>query len=154
MLAVYAERKISGFVQDRLGPMETGYYGIAQSVADFIKLFQKEDIIPLRADAPLFKVAPIIIFAAVFTGFAVLPLAPAWSGASLSSGLFFLLAIISLDVLGIIIAGWSSNNKYSMLGTMRAAAQIISYEVPLGLAVLCVTLVSQSLDLQEISYQQ
>src|SRR6478672_9890085 len=153
-MAVYAERKIAAFIQDRLGPMETGYYGILQSVADLLKLIQKVDIVPLKADKALFKLAPIIIFAAVFTGFAVLPLTPEWSGSSISSGLFFLLAIISLDVLGIIIAGWSSNNKYSMLGTMRSAAQIISYEVPLSISVVCVCMLCQTLDLQEISYQQ
>jgi NADH-quinone oxidoreductase subunit H len=154
ILAVYAERKLSAFIQDRLGPMETGYYGIAQSVADLLKLIQKEDIVPTKADAPLFKIAPIIIFSAVLTGFAVLPLAPSWPGAGVTSGIFFLLAIVSLDVIGIIIAGWSSNNKYSMLGTMRSAAQIISYEVPLGLSVVCVCMVCETLDLQEISYQQ
>jgi NADH-quinone oxidoreductase subunit H len=134
--------------------MEVGYYGIAQTVADLLKLIQKEDIIPAKADSRLFKVAPIIIFASVFAGFAVLPLSASWSGATFSSAMFFLLAIISLDVIGIVIAGWSSNNKYSMLGTMRSAAQIISYEVPLGLSVLCVCMVCESLDLQEISYQQ
>lgn len=154
ILAIYAERKISAFIQDRLGPMEVGYYGIAQSVADLIKLIQKEDIVPQKADAFLFKLAPIIIFAAVFGGFAVLPLTPSWTGASVSSGVFLLLAIVSLDVMGIIIAGWSSNNKYSMLGTFRSAAQIISYEVPLGLSVLCVCMVHQTLDLQAISVQQ
>lgn len=154
IIAIYAERKISAFIQDRLGPMEVGYYGILQTVADLVKLIQKEDIVPAQADRRLFKIAPIIIFVAVFAGFAVLPLTPTWSGAGISSALFFLLAIVSLDVIGIIIAGWSSNNKYSMLGTMRSAAQIISYEVPLGLSVLCVCMVCQSLDLQEISYQQ
>lgn len=154
MMAIYAERKISAFIQDRLGPMETGYYGIAQSVADLLKLIQKEDIIPEKANRPLFKIAPIIIFTAVLTGFSVIPLNSSWPGAEVSSGLFFLLAIVSLDVLGIIIAGWSSNNKYSMLGAMRSAAQIISYEVPLGLSVLCVCMVCQSINLQEISYQQ
>jgi NADH-quinone oxidoreductase subunit H len=154
VIAVYAERKISAFIQDRLGPMETGYYGIAQSVADLIKLIQKEDIVPAKANAPLFKMAPIIIFAAVLGGFSVLPLSPTWTGSTVASGLFFLLAIVSLDVIGIIIAGWSSNNKYSLLGTMRSAAQIISYEVPLGLSVLCVCMVCQTLDLQEISWQQ
>ena len=153
-MAIYAERKISAFIQDRLGPMEVGYYGFAQSIADLVKLIQKEDIVPTRADARLFKMAPIIIFTTVFAGFAVLPLAPSWNGAGISTALFFLLAIVSLDVVGIVIAGWSSNNKYSMLGTMRSAAQIISYEVPLGLSVLCVCMVCQSLDLQEISYQQ
>jgi NADH-quinone oxidoreductase subunit H len=154
VIAIYAERKISAFIQDRLGPMEVGYYGIAQTVADLLKLIQKEDIKPAKADGPLFKIAPFIIFASVFAGFAVLPLSPSWTGARFSSALFFLLAIVSLDVIGIVIAGWSSNNKYSMLGTMRSAAQIISYEVPLGLSVLCVCMLCQSLDLQEISFQQ
>ena len=154
ILAIYAERKISAFIQDRLGPMEVGYYGIGQTVADLIKLLQKEDIVPARAERGLFKIAPVVIFVSVFAGFAVLPLSPSWTGAALSSGLFFLLAIISLDVIGIILAGWSSNNKYSMLGTMRSAAQLISYEVPLGLCVVGVCIFSQTLNLQEISYQQ
>jgi NADH-quinone oxidoreductase subunit H len=153
-MAIYAERKISAFIQDRLGPMEVGYYGLAQSVADLVKLIQKEDIVPAAADKPLFKVAPLLIFTAVFAGFAVIPLSSSWKGANVSSGLFFLLAIISLDSIGIIMAGWSSNNKYSMLGTVRSAAQMISYEVPLGLSVIGVCMVCQSLDLQTISYQQ
>lgn len=134
--------------------MEVGYYGIGQTVADLLKLLQKEDIIPSRAQKGLFKIAPLVIFVSVFAGFSVLPLGPSWSGAPLSSGLFFLLAIISLDVIGIILAGWSSNNKYSVLGTMRSAAQLISYEVPLGLSVVGVCIFSQSLNLQEISFQQ
>lgn len=134
--------------------MEVGYYGIGQTVADLLKLLQKEDIIPSKAQKGLFKIAPLVIFVSVFAGFSVLPLAPSWSGAPLSSGLFFLLAIISLDVIGIILAGWSSNNKYSVLGTMRSAAQLISYEVPLGLSVVGVCIFSQSLNLQEISFQQ
>lgn len=154
VFAIYAERKISAFIQDRLGPMETGKYGIAQSIADVIKFIQKEDIVPAQADARLFKLAPILIFAVVFAGFAMLPLSSAWSGAGVASGVFLLLAIVSLDVIGIIIAGWSSNNKYSTLGTFRSAAQIISYEVPLGLSVLCVCMICQTLDLQEISFQQ
>lgn len=154
IVAIYGERKVSAFIQDRLGPMEVGYYGIAQSVADMVKLLQKEDIVPANADSPLFKIAPLIIFTAVFAGFSVIPLSPAWAGAPVSSGIFLLLAVVSLDVIGIIMAGWSSNNKYSMLGTFRSAAQIISYEVPLGLSVLCVCMVCQTLDLQEISFQQ
>jgi NADH-quinone oxidoreductase subunit H len=154
VVAIYAERKIAGFIQDRLGPMEVGYYGILQTIADLLKLLQKEDIVPAAADKRLFKAAPIIIFVAVFTGFSVLPLAPQWSGAGISSAAFFLLAIVSLDVIGIVTAGWSSNNKYSMLGTMRSAAQIISYEVPLGLSVLCVCITAETLDLHMISLQQ
>lgn len=153
-MAIYAERKISAFIQDRLGPMETGRYGLVQSVADLLKLLQKEDIVPAKADPFLFRAAPLIIFVSVFAGFSVVPLSPSWSGAGIGSAVFFLLAIVSLDVIGIIIAGWSSNNKYSMLGTMRAAAQIISYEVPLGLSVLVVCMVCGTLSLQEISYQQ
>jgi NADH-quinone oxidoreductase subunit H len=154
LFAIYAERKISAFIQDRLGPMEAGKYGLLQSIADGIKFFQKEDIVPTRADAVLFKLAPIVIFAAVFTGFSVIPLSPSLPGSGIESGIFFLLAFISLDVIGIIIAGWSSNNKYSTLGTFRSVAQIISYEVPLGLSVLCVCMICQTLDLQEISFQQ
>jgi NADH-quinone oxidoreductase subunit H len=154
LFAIYAERKISAFIQDRLGPMEAGKYGLLQSFADGLKFFQKEDIVPTRADAFLFKLAPILIFAAVFTGFSVIPLAPSWPGSGIESGIFFLLAFIALDVIGIIIAGWSSNNKYSTLGTFRSVAQIISYEVPLGLSVLCVCMICQTLDLQEISFQQ
>ncbi|MBX2915608.1 MAG: NADH-quinone oxidoreductase subunit H [Cyclobacteriaceae bacterium] len=153
IVAVYAERKISAFMQDRLGPMEVGYYGILQTVADLLKLLQKEDLVPAQANKFLFKAAPLIIFVPIFLGFSVLPLSAEWSF-GFSSALFFLLAIISLDVIGIVIAGWASNNKYSMLGTMRSVAQIISYEVPLSLAVLCVCVFTQSLDLQEISYQQ
>jgi NADH-quinone oxidoreductase subunit H len=154
LLVIYAERKISAFIQDRLGPMEVGPYGIIQSVADFIKLIQKEDIVPAKADKLLFRLAPFVIFVAVFVGFSVIPLAPSWPGAGVYSGVFFLLAIVSLDVVGILIAGWSSNNKYSTIGTFRGVAQIISYEVPLGLSVLCVCMVCQTLDLQEISFQQ
>lgn len=134
--------------------MEVGYYGILQTVADLLKLLQKEDLVPAAANKPLFKLAPLLIFIPIFIGFSVLPLGPGWSVGPFSTALFFLLAVISLDVIGIIVAGWASNNKYSLLGTFRSAVQIISYEVPLGLAVLCACVVSQSIDLQEISYQQ
>jgi NADH-quinone oxidoreductase subunit H len=154
ILVVYAERKISAFMQDRLGPMEVGYYGILQTVADLLKLLQKEDIVPASANKRLFQLAPFFIFVPIFLGFSMLPVTPGWSAPALSSALYFIFAIISLDVIGIVIAGWASNNKYSMLGTIRSAAQIISYEVPLTLSVLCVCILSQTLDLQEISFQQ
>ncbi|MGC3943928.1 MAG: NADH-quinone oxidoreductase subunit H [Chryseolinea sp.] len=154
VLATYAERKIAAFIQDRMGPMEVGYYGLAQSIADLLKLIQKEDIVTDKADRILFRIAPIVIFTTVFAGFAVIPLSAEWNGASISTGLFFLLAIVSLDVIGIVMAGWSSNNKYSMMGTMRSAAQLVSYEVPLGLCVVCVCMLTQTLDLQQISFQQ
>ena len=105
IVVVYADRKLSGFIQDRLGPMETGYYGVLQTIADLVKLIQKEDIIPYAVDKKLFKISPVIIFVSVFAGFAVLPLSIEWGGTSISSALFFLLAIVSLDVIGIIMAG-------------------------------------------------
>lgn len=154
IMAVYAERKISAFMQSRLGPMEVGYYGILQTVADLIKLLQKEDIVPAGATPGLFKVAPLLIFMAVFLGFSVIPLGPAWPGSDLPTGVFFLLAIVSLDVIGLMVAGWASGNKYSTLGAFRSAAQIISYEIPLGLSVLCVIMFCQTMNLQEISRQQ
>lgn len=154
VFAVYAERKISAFIQDRMGPMEVGYYGIGQTVADLLKLLQKEDIVPAAADKKLFLIAPLIIFTAVFAGFAVLPLTSSIAGSAAEVGVFYLLAIISLDVIGLLMAGWGSNSKFSLFGAMRSVAQIISYEIPLGLTVLCVVMLSQSLNLQEISFQQ
>jgi NADH-quinone oxidoreductase subunit H len=154
VVAVYAERKVSAFIQDRLGPMEAGRYGIGQTVADLLKLIQKEDIVPAAADRWLFKLAPVIIFTAVFSGFAVMPIGPGLIGSHASTGVFLLLAIISLDVLGILMAGWGSNNKFSLYGAMRSVAQIISYEIPLGLAVLAVVMIAQSLNLEVISFQQ
>jgi NADH-quinone oxidoreductase subunit H len=154
LVVFYAERKLAAFIQDRLGPMETGFYGTIQALADLLKMLQKEDIIPTKADAKLFKIAPIIIFISVFAGFAAIPLTPDFIGAGISNGLYFILAIVALDVIGLLMAGWSSNNKYALFGSMRAVAQIVSYEIPIGLSVLAVVMTCQSLDLQEISYQQ
>jgi len=154
LLAVYAERKIAAAIQDRLGPTEVGYKGLLQSVADLLKLVQKEVIIPKAADKRLFVLAPAWIFTVVLAAFAVLPITSSWAGVSTATGVLYLLALVSLKVMGILVAGWASNNKYARLGALRAAAQLISYEVPLSLSVLCVLVVSQSLDLQIISQQQ
>lgn len=154
IVLAYAERKVAAFMQDRLGPTEAGPYGSLQSVLDVLKLLQKEDIVPAAADKKLFKLAPILIFAAVFAGFAVIPFAPTLVPAGIGIGVFYLLAIISLDVVGLLMAGWGSNNKYAMLGAMRSVAQIVSYEIPAGLAILSAVMICQSLDFQEISYQQ
>lgn len=154
VLAVYAERKISAFIQDRMGPMEVGYYGIFQTIADLLKLLQKEDIKPKAVDRRLFLMAPAVIFTAIFAGFAVVPLSSGLPGSMAEIGIFYLLAIVSLDAIGILMAGWGSNSKFSLFGAIRSVAQIISYEIPLGLSVLCVVMVSQTLNLQEISYQQ
>jgi NADH-quinone oxidoreductase subunit H len=154
ILAVYGERKISAFIQDRLGPMEVGYKGIFQTIADLVKLLQKEDIINKSADRLLFKLGPTVIFTMIFAGYAVFPLTSSIHGAGIETGVFYLLAIISLDVIGILMAGWGANSKFSLFGAMRSAAQIVSYEIPLGLSVLCVVMLAQSLNLQEISIQQ
>jgi NADH-quinone oxidoreductase subunit H len=154
LVGVYAERKVSAFIQDRLGPMEVGPYGIFQTLADIIKLLLKEDIVPSLADKRLFKLAPLIIFVAIFAGFAAIPLSPTLIGSDLQVGVFFVMAIISLDVIGILMAGWASNSKYPLFGAMRSVAQIVSYEIPIGLTILAVVMISQSLDLQNISYQQ
>ena len=154
VIGVYGERKIAGFIQNRLGPMEVGPKGLLQTIADLLKMLQKENIVPIAADKFLFQIAPLVIFVSIFAGFAVLPLTSDVAGADLQTGVFFLLAIVSLDVIGILMAGWSSNNKFSLFGAMRSLAQIISYEIPLGLSVLCVVMIAQSLDLQEISIKQ
>ena len=154
IFAVYAERKTAAFIQNRLGPMEVGPKGILQTIADLLKMLQKEDIRANAVDLIPFLIAPLIVFVAVFTGFSVLPINADLSGSDISSGVFFLLAIVSLDVLGILMAGWASNNKYSLYGAMRSVAQIVSYEVPLGLSVLCVIIISGTLDLNQISQSQ
>lgn len=154
LVAVYAERKVSAFVQDRIGPDEVGYKGFLQTIADIVKLLLKEDIVPTASQKTLFKLAPVIIFTAVFAGFATIPLAPGLIGSKVETGVFFLLTIISLDVVGLIMAGWGSNNKFSLYGSMRSVAQIISYEIPLTLSILSVAMICQSLNLQEISFQQ
>ena len=154
VIGVYGERKVAAFMQNRLGPMEVGPKGLLQTIADLLKMLQKEDIRAEGIDKWPFLFAPLLVFIAVLGGFAVLPVTLEISGAGISSGLFFLLAITSLDVLGILIAGWSSNNKYSVFGAMRSVAQIVSYEIPLGLSVLAVVMISQTLDLQEITINQ
>lgn len=154
MFGVYAERKISAFIQDRLGPMETGKFGSLQVFADMLKMLQKELITPLAADKVLFALAPIIIFVAVYIGFAALPWAPGLIPASINVGVFYILAVLSIETVGILMAGWGSNNKYALLGAIRSVAQIVSYEIPAGFAIISVVMISQSLDLQEIAKQQ
>jgi NADH-quinone oxidoreductase subunit H len=154
LFGVYAERKVSAFIQDRLGPTEVGKYGLLQTLADILKLLQKEMITPSAADKVLFAMAPAIIFIAVYLGFAALPWAPGLVPSNINLGLYYIFAIISIETLGILMAGWGSNNKYSILGAMRSAAQIISYEIPAGFALIAVVMIAQTLDLQTISMQQ
>jgi len=154
ILGVYAERKVSAFIQDRLGPMETGRYGTLQTVADVIKLLTKELITPLAADKWLFMLSPAIIFITVYMGFAAIPWSSGLAPSNLNLGLYYIFAIISIETLGILMAGWGSNNKYSILGAMRSAAQIVSYEIPAGFAIISVVMIAQTLNLQTISAQQ
>lgn len=154
MIGVYAERKVSAFIQNRLGPTETGKYGWLQVPADMLKMVQKEVIIPAAADKILFLMAPVVIFIGIYLGFAALPWGPGVIPAKINIGLYYVFAIISIETLGILMAGWGSNNKYSILGAMRSAAQIISYEIPAGFALISVVMLAQTLDLQQISMLQ
>jgi len=134
--------------------MEVGKYGMLQAFADILKMLQKEFIIPKASDKILFILAPIVIFVSVYLGFAALPWAPGIIPSSLNLGLFYIFAILSIETLGILMAGWGSNNKYALLGSMRSVAQMISYEIPAGVALMSAVMISQSLNLQEISIKQ
>ncbi|MEP7271490.1 MAG: NADH-quinone oxidoreductase subunit H, partial [Acidobacteriota bacterium] len=134
---VYAERKISAFIQGRLGPMRVGPWGLLQPLADLVKLVSKEDMVPDKADQAIFPLAPMIPVISAFTCLALLPFGPSWFHISdVNIGLLFVFAFSSLGVLGIIMAGWSSNSKYPLLGGLRSSAQMVSYEVGMGLAIV------------------
>lgn len=153
-MAIWAERKVSAFIQDRLGPMETGKYGLFQTIADILKLLQKESIVPALADKALFIIAPILIFASVYMGFACLPFAPGLMPSAANVGIFYVLAIIAIEVAGILMAGLASNNKYALYGALRSVAQIVSYEIPAGLALVAGIMLAGTLNMQEIAMQQ
>ena len=142
-----AERKIMGWMQDRLGPIHTGPWGLLQSVADVGKLLMKEDIHAALTDKSLFLLAPSVFLAPVIAAFAVIPFSPyiGLPGIALATGIVFYVAMSSLDIVGVIMAGWSSNNKYSLIGGLRSAAQMISYELPLVLALVGVVMLTSVL---------
>lgn len=172
--STYAERKIIGHMQVRLGPMRTGWHGLLQPIADGVKLFFKEEIIPSHADKFAFLLAPVVALIPAFIGFAVIPfgetievggykiplqIAAYYDTASgqvvdLNVGVLYILALASVGVYGIVLAGWSSNSKYSLLGGLRASAQMISYELAAGLAIISVFMLSESLSLQKIVADQ
>lgn len=151
MFLIWWERKISAHIQARFGPMRVGgWHGWAQSIADGIKLLLKEDIIPRGADRAVFILAPMVVFASALAAYVVLPFGPGLIVKDLNIGILYIIAISSLTVLGIIMAGWSSNNKYATLGAMRSAAQTISYEVPLVVSLLGPIILAQSLSMTKI----
>lgn len=155
LFAVWWERKIAAHMQDRLGPMRTGgWHGWAQTVADILKLIQKEDIVPSAADRTLFSLAPFVVFIGAYTAFAAIPFSAAYVGTEINIGLFYILAVSSFVVIGLLMAGWSSNNKWSLFGAMRSAAQVVSYEIPIALTLLAVVMIVGSFDLQEINRAQ
>lgn len=147
---IWLERRLLALWQDRYGPNRVGPFGLLQVMADMIKIFFKEDWIPPFADKPIFVLAPPIVMVTVLLSFAVLPIAPGIIVADLNVGVLFILAMSSLGVYSVVLAGWSSDNKYSLLGALRAAAQMLSYEVFMGLSVMGVVLLAGSFDLVQI----
>ncbi len=147
----WVERRLLGFWQDRLGPNRVGWEGTLQVVADMIKIFFKEDWTPPFAEKKLFILAPVIVMATILLGFAIIPFTPGIGiAADLNIGVLFFLGMTSLSVYGVVLAGWASNSKFALLGGMRAAAQMISYEVFMGLALIGVVMLTGSFDMVDI----
>jgi NADH-quinone oxidoreductase subunit H len=155
LVFIWAERKVSGRIQDRLGPTRVGgKFGWLQSLADGIKLITKEDLRPEGADAMLFRVAPYISFCASFAALIALPFSDGWVAVQMNAGVFFILAVMGLEVFGVILGGYASASKWSLFGSMREAAQVVSYEVPMGMCVVVPVLITGSMDLVEIGRMQ
>ena len=154
LVLVLAERKVSARFQNRTGPMRVGPWGTLQTLADGVKLIFKEDFIPPQGDKLLFLLAPYIIFACSFAVFAAIPFSEGILVSDFNIGIFYIMAISSVIVMGVIMAGWSSNSKWSLLGSLRSAAQIVSYEIPLGLSILTVVMLVESLSMREIVASQ
>ena len=155
LVFIWAERKIAARIQDRLGPTRTGgRFGWLQSLADGIKLLAKEDLMPDGADGMLFRLAPYVSFCASFCAFIALPFAFDFVGVRLNVGVFFVVAVLGLEVFGVILAGYASASKWSLFGAMREAAQVVSYEVPLGICVVVPVMLAGSMDMVTIAEKQ
>ncbi|MBT9539257.1 NADH-quinone oxidoreductase subunit NuoH [Thiobacillus sp.] len=146
----YAERKIIGWMQVRIGPNRVGFQGLLQPIADAVKLLMKEIIIPSGANKGLFILGPILVIAPALAAWAVIPFTDTLVLANINAGLLYVMAITSMGVYGVIVAGWASNSKYAFLGAMRSAAQIVSYEIAMGFALVGVLMAAQSLNLIDI----
>ena len=150
LFLVYAERKVCAFIQNRLGPNRIGPFGIFQTIADLVKLLFKE-IIPIKnADSLLFNIAPYIVIIVNFMALAAIPYAKGLHAIDFNIGIFYILAVSSMSVVGVLLAGWSSNSKYSLIGAMRSGAQIVSYELSIGLALITIVILSGTMQLSEI----
>jgi len=154
LFAVWWERKVSAHMQDRLGPMRVGWHGALQPIADIFKLFQKEDIIASDTDKFFFNIAPVLVFVGSYAAFAAIPFSSVFIGSNLDLGVFFIVAVSGFSVAGILMAGWSSNNKYSLLGAVRSVAQIISYEIPTVIIIITIVMVTGTLNLNTLSEMQ
>lgn len=152
---IWAERKVSARIQDRLGPTRCGgKFGWLQSLADGIKLIQKEDLVPKDADGLMFRLAPYIVVVASFVGYLALPFSDGWAAMVIDVGLFFTLAVLSLEVLGVILAGYSSGSKWALFGAIRESAQMVSYEIPMAICALCPIVTAGTLNLNEVALLQ
>jgi NADH-quinone oxidoreductase subunit H len=148
------ERKLIGWIQIRIGPNRVGPFGLLQPIADGVKLLMKEIILPTNANTALFVLAPVLMIMPALAAWAVIPFSPTLVLADINAGLLYIMALSSMGVYGVIVAGWASNSKYAFLGAMRSAAQMVSYELAMGFALVVVLMVSGSLNLSDIVAQQ
>ncbi len=150
LFLIYAERKVCAAFQQRIGPNRVGPWGLIQTIADFIKLMMKEIITPRKADKFLYNLAPIIVIVSMFLALAAIPFAPGLQGLDFDIGVFYLSAVSSLGVIGILLAGWSSNNKYSLIGAIRSGAQIISYELSVAMSLITIVILAGTMQFSGI----
>lgn len=155
IIFVWLERKVSGRIQDRLGPTRVGgKFGWLQTIADGVKLLLKEDLIPADADRPLFRVSPYIVLCGSFAAFLVVPFAFQWAAVRMNIALFFMLAVMSVEVFGVIMAGYASGSKWALYGGMREAAQVVSYEVPMAMNLVPAVIAAASMNLNDVAQMQ